>query len=708
MNNSQRVLSTLKVSGNLPSMPQVLIQLIDCCHNPEVSLQEVSRIVDKDAAISAKVLQLVNSVFTGSRKAISSIEQAVIHLGMDTVRNLAISISVQQVFRRVETNGLLSIDRFWHHSYYNALLSRNIATAIGHPNPSEAYLAGLLHDIGKLLLWMAFPGNYAPLLLKGIRCHNARLAFLEEEKLHVNHCQAGAWLCEQWQLPTLIADAIRFHHHPLEELRQALPLTRIIAFSDLLSHNEPDTPECVEAAEQLLGLKDEQIAALGQDIDKQIEQLAEELGIHIPRVARTSHDKEPESEETHRETSLGLITRIRDISQLSGLLDNLLRVEGGEQIIAAVEQGLKILFNEERCLLLLPDASSGRLSAQASPHNPLIRETEGFAFTPEDYPDSLPAKALQHGRLLHSFNDKAGKQSPQHLFDAQLLHLLGSDGMVVVPLTCHQHSEGLLVIGLMKKSFRSLAGQAGALQLVAGHTAVALHLERSRRQQAQRIAEERLQAANLVARKIGHEINNPLAIIRNYLHILERKVAAGQTIGEEIAIIDGEMERLARLTQNLDTLSQEQTTPQPQRIDLHRELEMALLPYQSTLSPQGQLSIVLAAEAPAPVVMLDPAFLRQIIHNLLKNSLEAMASRGTVTVRTEQRGDSVRIHVEDDGPGIDAADFHTIFSPGMTSKQGLHRGLGLSIAASLAEQMQGTLSCVSHPGKTIFTLSLPA
>ncbi len=707
MNNSQRVLSSLKVSGNLPSMPQVLVQLIDCCHNPEVPLQEIGRIVDKDAAISAKVLQLVNSVFIGSRTAIRSIEQAVIHLGMDTVRNLAISISVQQVFRRVETNGLLSIDRFWHHSYYNALLSRNIAVAIGDPNPSEAYLAGLLHDIGKLLLWMAFPGSYAPLLLKGIRCHNARLAFLEEEKLHVNHCQAGAWLCEQWQLPTLIADAIRFHHHPLDEVRQALPLTRIIAFSDLLSHNEPETPECIEAAAQLLGLRGDQIAPLTEGIDEQIDQLAQQLKIHIPRVAKTSHDKEPESEESHRETSLGLISRIRDISQLSGLLDNLLRVESREQIIATVEQGLKILFNEERCLLLLPDAKSGRLCAQASPHNRLIRETEGFSFAPEHYPDSLPARALQQGRLLHSFSDKAGKQTAQHLFDSQLLHLLESDGMVVAPLSCHGQHEGLLLIGLMKKSFRSLAGQAGALQLVAGHTAVALHLERSRRQQAQRITEERLQAANLVARKIGHEINNPLAIIRNYLHLLERKIASGQAISEEIAIIDGEMERLARLTRGLDTLSQEMTTPQPQLIDLHRELEMTLLPYQATLSPQDQLSIIFAAETPSPMVTVDPAFLRQIIHNLLKNSLEALGSQGTILIRTEQFEDIVRIHVEDNGPGIDAADLRTLFTPGISSKVGAHRGLGLSIAASLAKQMHGSLSCISHPGKTIFTLSLP-
>ena len=200
-------LNALRISGSLPSMPQVLVQLIDSCHDPDIRLQTIARIVDKDAAISAKILQLVNSSAVGAARAFTNLEQAVIHLGVDTVRNLAISVSVQQVFRRVESNGLLSIDRFWHHSYLSALLAHKIAVAVDFASPSEAYLAGLLHDIGKLLLWMAFPGRYAPLLLKGVRCHSGRLAFLEEEKLHINHCQAGAWLCEQWHLPALVADA---------------------------------------------------------------------------------------------------------------------------------------------------------------------------------------------------------------------------------------------------------------------------------------------------------------------------------------------------------------------------------------------------------------------------------------------------------------------------------------------------------------------
>jgi putative nucleotidyltransferase with HDIG domain len=245
-------LNNLKVSGNLPSMPQVLVQMIDQCHDPEVNLHTIARIATKDAAISAKLLQLVNSAFVGARKAFTSMEQAVVYLGADTVRNLAVSVSVQQVFRRVETNGLLSIDRFWHHSCLAALFSQKIAETAGYPDPSEAYLAGLLHDIGKLLLWMAFPGKYAPLLLKGVRCHSGRLAFLEEEKLRINHCEAGAWLCEQWRLPTLLADAIRYHHHPVEEVARALPLTRITALADLLAHGDSSDQECPGRGQPIL------------------------------------------------------------------------------------------------------------------------------------------------------------------------------------------------------------------------------------------------------------------------------------------------------------------------------------------------------------------------------------------------------------------------------------------------------------------------
>lgn len=708
MTDPHNVLNNLKVSGNLPSMPQVLVQLIDGCHDPEIKLLSIARIVDKDAAISAKLLQLVNSAFIGARKALTNVEQAVVYLGADTVRNLAISISVQQVFRRVEANGLLSIDRFWHHSYLNALLAEKIAAATGYHDPSEAYLAGLLHDIGKLLLWMAFPGKYAPLLLKGVRCHNGRLAFLEEEKLHVNHCQAGAWLCEQWQLPTLLADAIRYHHHPIDEVEQALPLTKIACLADQLSHSDTAGPDCLETANRFFRLSPPQVNALYDGLEEQIEQLAAQLGIHIPRNNRTSHDQEPESQEVHKETSLGLITRVRDITQLGGVLDNLLRAENNQQIISAVEQGLKILFNEDTCLIMLLDAQSGELRCRTSPDNKLARETGGFALFPERHSDSLPGQAIRQRRLLHSFKKGPEAKGPVNLLDAQLLRLLGTTEMAALPMIYREEIQGLILIGLREKSPLSLSGQWTPLRLLANHAAISFYLERMKAAQAERIAVERLQAASMVAKKIAHEINNPLAILRNYIHILGKKNREEQPISEELAIIDNELQRVGLITAGLEDLAREQSEITLERVDLHQLLEEILQLFQASLPGDDGVTLNFMPWEKPLMIRTDTRCLRQIMQNLLGNALDAVAGQGTITVRTSAQLNTVVVRVEDTGPGIDPSLRADLFKDGTSTKTGRHGGLGLGIVHKLAGRIGGSVACESSRGATVFSLTFPS
>lgn len=706
MTTAHSVLSNLKISGNLPSMPQILVQLIDKCHDTEIDLQAIAHIVDKDAAISAKLLQLVNSAFIGARRPFTDLEQAVVYLGGDTVRNLAISLSVQQVFRRVESNGLLSIDRFWHHSFLNALLARNIALAIAYPDPSEAYLAGLLHDIGKLLLWMAFPGKYAPLLLKGVRCHNGRLAFLEEEKLHVNHCSAGAWLCEQWQLPTLLADAVRYHHHPLDEVEQALPLTRIVCLTDLLSHSSTNGQDCLDAADRLFGLSSTQVQAAYEGIEERIDELAGQLGIHVPRSAKSSHDQEPESQQSHKEISLGLINRIREITQLSGLLDNLLRAENTGQVVTAMEQGLKILFNEEACLVLALDRQTGELRACTSSGNKLSREMNGFTFSPKRFTGSLPGKALQEQRLLHSFSKNNQGKNPPNLLDAQLLHLFGTEGMVAIPMLYQKELLGLILIGLTEKSFYHFNGQWTSLRLLANHAAICFYLERMRMVQAEQIAAERMQAANLAARKIAHEINNPLAILRNYLHILGKKNEQGERINEELAIIDSELERLGHITLGLKDLAHEDTEIHMERLDLHRLIAETLQLFE-TASDKNSLIHFTFTPWPQPLfIRTDRRCLSQILQNLLGNAVDAVDGQGLVAIRTTAAPDAVLISVEDSGPGIDPALEATLFTAGTSTKDGRHGGLGLAIVHSLTTQLGGSIRYQSQPGQTIFTLTL--
>lgn len=707
MTNPDSVFNKLKISGSLPSIPQVLVQLIDSCHDSDIKLQAIAHIVDKDAAISAKLLQLVNSSFVGARKAFTSIEQSVVHLGVDTVRNLAISISVQQVFRKVETNGLLSIDRFWHHSYLNALLAQKIAIATSYSDPSEAYLAGLLHDIGKLLMWMAFPGKYAPLLLKGVRCHNGRLAFLEDEKLHVNHCEAGSWLCEQWRLPTLLGDAIRYHHHPVDEVEQALPLTRITSLADLLSHNDTADQECLDAADRFFQMSPQQVSALYDGLEEQIEQIAGQLGIRIPRNTKTSHDLEPESQEVHKETSLGLINRIRDITQLNGLLDNLLRAENSEEIVIAVEQGLKILFNEDTCLIMLRDAKTGEMSCHASPDNKLARETGSFAFSPERQGNSLPGQAVKQRQILHSFMDGQDVKSSGNILDAQLLRLLGTEGMAAIPLIHRDEVLGLILIGLIEKIPTNLNGQWTPMHLLANHAATALYLERMHVIQAEQIAVERVRSASMVARKVAHEINNPLAILRNYIHILDSRSKKGEPIHEELAIIDHELERIGHITLDLEDLARTRNDIRIERIDIHQELGEIIHLFQASLPKDNRVTLTFAPWEKPLVIRTDTGCLRQIMQNLLGNAMDAVAGLGSITVRTAGQRDTVVISVEDNGPGIDPSLRGDLFKEGISTKNGRHGGLGLAIVHKLANQMGGAVACKSGPGATTFSVTLP-
>ena len=689
-------------------MPQVLVQLIDQCHASEVNLQAIARIATKDAAICAKLLQLVNSAFIGARKAFTNLEQAVVYLGADTVRNLAVSVSVQQVFRRVETNGLLSIDRFWHHSCLAALLSRKIAENVGYGDPSEAYLAGLLHDIGKLLLWMAFPGTYAPLLLKGVRCHSGRLAFLEEEKLRINHCEAGAWLCEQWRLPSLLADAIRYHHHPVDEVTQALPLTRITALADLLAHGDSTDQECLDTAGRYFDLQPAQVDQLYEGLEEQLARIAAGLGIHIPTGAKTSHDREPESEESHKETTLGLIHRIRNITQLNGVLANLLQAESKEQIAAAAEQGLKILFNEDACLLLLSDETTRTLHFLTSVDNKLARETAELSFSLDRHDKSLPGRAMGGLDPLFLFPEKGTDQARPSLLDAQLLRLLGTDGMAAVPMNHRQQHLGLLVVGLHQQSPLATGGPLAPLRLLAGQTAIALYLEKIQTAQAEQIVAERLRAAGLVARKVAHEINNPLAILRNYMHIISGKCKDGVAVDDELAIIDHELERISDLTLRLDNLADEQVVLRLETMDLHQHINELILLYQESLPAGKQISLnYIPWETPLDL-NTDSGFLRQIIVNLIDNALDALGSQGNIIVRSERHLDTILISVTDNGPGIDPILQDDLFTAGASTKNGRHAGLGLSISQQLAQRLGGSLRCTSRRGHTVFILALPA
>ena len=441
---------------------------------------------------------------------------------------------------------------------------------------------------------------------------------------------------------------------------------------------------------------------------EQIEQIAGQLGIRIPPNAITSHDLEPESQEVHKETSLGLINRIRDITQLNGLLDSLLRAENSEDIVSAVEQGLKILFNEDTCLVMLRNANNGEMYSYPSSNNTLARETGNFVFSPERQSTSLPGQAIKQRRMLHSFMNGQKLNSSNNIFDAQLLRILGTEGMVAVPLIHRDEVQGLILIGLMEKPQLNLNGQWPAVHLLANHAAVALYLEMMNAIQKEQLAVERVRSASMVARKIAHEINNPLAILRNYIHILDSRSKKGEPIHEELAIIDHELERISHITLDLEDLASERDETHLERVDLHQELEEVLRLFQASLPKDNRTTLTFTPWGKPLVIRIDTRLLRQIMLNLLGNAMDAVEGPGSITVRTAGQSDTVMISVEDNGSGIDPSLQVDLFKEGVSTKGGRHRGLGLAIVYKLVKQMGGTIDCESSPGVTVFSLTFPA
>jgi HD-like signal output (HDOD) protein/signal transduction histidine kinase len=709
MNGRIKALDNLKISGNLPSMPQVLVQLIDICHAQDIDLQEVVKVVTKDAPISAKVLQLVNSAFIGSRKNFTDVGQAIVFLGADVIKNLAISISVQQVFRRVDPNGLLSLDRFWHHSFQNALLAQNIAETISFPSASEAYLAGLLHDIGKLILWIAFPGQYAPLLLKGVRCHDARLAFLEQEKLGIDHSEAGGWLCQQWQLPSTLGDAVRYHHHPVAEVAQALPLVKIIALADLLSHGEPNDEDIIETAHRLLQISPVQLESITADVDDQIALIADEFNIRIPSPAKSSMERDKGSEEVHKQVSLGLINRVRDITQLTGALEELLKVESKEQMMLVVEQSLKILFNEDSCLFFIwSDRDYTQLQGQVSPKSSLSGAVDQFNFTVKSEGNSLLERAVLNKALIHSFSSSDQQPRKLSLLDQQLLHLFNKEAFSAVPMVYKNEVQGLLIIAFQQEEQKRFLSQLTPIHILAQHAAIALYLEQFHLQQADRLLQERIDATSQLARKVAHEINNPVAILKNYTHILKIKSQNGKDINSELATIDEELTRIGHLTEQLQDLATEQAARQSTVIDINKLMATIFELYTASTAEECSADILFTPDATNPTAIANADSIRQIIINLINNAIDAVSHKGRIEVKTGTMDDRVTIAITDNGTGIPKQHLKEIYSPGFTTKHNGHSGLGLAIIKKLTEEMGGSILCQSSNTGTTFSIFLPA
>ena len=196
---------------NLPTLPSVVYEVIDLTGDPRVSITTLSDCIEHDPGLSAKVLKISNSSYYGMKQYVSTLKLALVILGVREVRNIVLGISVFETLRDHNIGAELGED-FWLHSFSVASVSKRLGAALALGLQGEDFIAGLLHDIGKMVLVSDTPDTYSALLREygtvnaQVRCEAERKAF------GYDHADAAAALAVHWSLPTTLSDALWCHH----------------------------------------------------------------------------------------------------------------------------------------------------------------------------------------------------------------------------------------------------------------------------------------------------------------------------------------------------------------------------------------------------------------------------------------------------------------------------------------------------------------
>ena len=271
MNKLDKKLIRFKIENidTLPTIPGALKKLLKVFENQKVSLSEIGNFISSDPVLATKVLKMVNSPVYGFPGRISSVSQAVILLGLNVVKGLLLGVSVFELMQR-------SMIGLWEHSMGCSMAARLIAKKKGLKEPEEVSIAGLLHDIGKVIMILQFHEHYG-YAMKQAEDRNIVISEAEESVFAITHADAATWMTQKWRFPGNLIEIIRYHHKP--HLSKIVPVeTAIVYISDILVRargfgfaGDNTIPVVNPVIWESLGLTELDLADVFKELDDSIE-----------------------------------------------------------------------------------------------------------------------------------------------------------------------------------------------------------------------------------------------------------------------------------------------------------------------------------------------------------------------------------------------------------------------------------------------------
>jgi len=644
----------------LPSIPEVTLRALDACQRDE-HYRTISDIVAVDTALVARILALANSALYRPETPIRSVEQALLRLGLRRFHTLLLTAALRQLLFELGGDQWQQLRDFWRHSLTTALTAKALATLTRYQEPDEAFMLGMLHNIGELIA-IKTPGT------------DAQQYFLDHQG------DVAAELVTSLGLGPLAADAMRYQQALPTELRDASHLVKLISLATRLALSDASG---IAAATTVFGLNEELTREINRRIANEVASMAASLGIPL--------DGDYQGDSATQKLRQTILTQAMT-SQALGLAD----LKGPAQnILAETVNSLTLItglpalcFGHAEDSLTLLSSTAGdipRFALAAQPGGSVL--TEAFA---TGKPVTL------------------GNRTPTVL-DRQLLSLLRSPSLLAVPVYVADDRIGVFALGTDQNNAEAMIELATLFtrqlsthlleQSPAAHPDTGdtddLQQELARQQLRQQI----------------HEVSNPLTIIRQYIYQLRNRLEDAE-VQQELDVIRDELDRASDLLLNISR--HDDTVDKSGTVELNAELKELSRILEDSLFSEGQHSLaVLLCDAPTTLA-IDAAPLRQIVINLIRNAVESLPEQGgEVVIRTsapvwQNHRTWVELEITDTGRGIPDHIRAAMFAPVPTTKGKGHSGLGLSIVKQLIDDMEGIIACRTGQEGTTFRMLLPA
>jgi signal transduction histidine kinase/HD-like signal output (HDOD) protein len=735
----KRVELILQQLEELPTLPAVAVKVLEATGNESSDAKDVVRLIQTDVALTTRVLQLVHRADAGVRGEVSSVDRAVVLLGFDAVRSAVLALSVFDALSVQSKESKFNRDDFWKHSVAVAccaeLLAESLVATWGKDagvSPSDAFVCGLLHDMGKVALDAALPKSFGR-VIEAVDLVRANIADVERKIIGIDHMVAGKRLAERWQLPVNVRECIWLHG----QLPQALPpnvknarLVNVITLADVLVREQhlgysgnyaftiPRTP-LIDA----VGLTSDSVEKVMLKLVERIEPKAKSLGLgeetsnDLYRDALTRANKE-----LGRVTGQ-LATKNRKLAIRAKFFDALAAFQAELRADAPPQTILRAIGQTAIEVLGVQCAGAFSLPPSQPFAEMLLFDGNGDVFdtTLIDCPGPRPAPMAEgEGPVVPAGKDLewvVSAISPRLHGDQRFWICLQADGQCV----------GGVVWGAVAGEAQRLSTQVQELAAIAGGWGLAIRTAQIR-EEARTLAEQLAEAnrhlhnaqAEIVRGKAmisvgemaagaAHEMNNPLAVISGRSQLLSMQLSDPKQKHAASLIFD-QSHRLSEIITELMDFAK----PVPPRMvecDIADLVGRAIHDAKMLDETPDREIEVTAGDVPFVVVDVDQvsAALREILGNSIQATEDG---KGQVSIHAgfDAFSNKVVLTVTDNGCGMDDETLKRAFDPFFSSrKAGRRRGMGLAKALRWVECSGGAIRLESKVGQgTRATVLLPA